>query len=257
MFQKVIVAGVSLLTVMLMIGSTVEAGTGTVSGTSVSQCICFTCSGAIISCSKPKSSTTCSTSTWRTKVCSIGVETILKQLGNVTNTDTLYRVRLWAKGGNAFCVNKPGNTETAEGQPFTPTDVTKGDQITSNDIEKNGRALSDILFTDEEIVFGQNITCPNQNWSLKVLVTELEAWGQLLRDDDGTNSGPCNLTNPATFGACTLADELRVNCTSPGGVTVNQPFDYMCEELCHNNADNDPTTGCPPNFDTATAPMVP
>jgi len=260
MLKKIVVIGISVLTMVLTIGSTVEAGTGTVSGTSVSQCVCFSCTGAVISCSK---ATVCF------KQCSIGVASILSGLGNVTKgpnaTPAAYNVNLFVQDAEVSCVNKAGNAQSGEGQPFidqSGVPAEESDTIDDAQVTKNGRALSDILFEDEQLLQalidggafeGTGITsiadlCPNNNWTARVLVNQLQAFGRLFYDEDG--QGGCNLDDPSTFPMCTLADALSVQCSAPADATVDQPFTYVggdgsppCDTLCHNSDNN--VVDCP------------
>jgi hypothetical protein len=255
MLRKVIAVGVGALTAVLAMGSVVQAATGTISGTSYSQCVCFSCTGAVVSCSK----------SFCVKRCSIDAEGILKGLGNVSKgpnaTAALYDVILFIQDAFVSCVNKAGNTATASGQPFIGTDTAdleKADTITNAKIDKNGTAVSKIVFTDEEILAalfaagafaGTGITspadlCPNANWQPRVLVEKLQALGRVFFDDDPATS--CNLVpsqqEPLNLDECTLGDAQAVQCFAPTGATASTPFTYVggspdgsppCDTLCH------------------------
>ena len=71
--KKLLAIDVIVLIALLMIGSTADAGTGTISGTSISQCVCFSSTGKVVSCS----------GTFAVKRCSIDIASILKGLGNL------------------------------------------------------------------------------------------------------------------------------------------------------------------------------
>jgi hypothetical protein len=256
MLRKVIAVGVGVLTAVLAMGSVVQAASGTISGTSYSQCVCFSCTGAVVSCSK----------SFCVKRCSIDAEGILKGLGNVSKgpnaTAAAYDVSLFIQDAFVSCVNKASNAD-ANGQPFVGTEGTptieKNDLITNARIDKNGTAVSNIVFTDEEILAalfaagafeGAGITsiadlCPNKNWQARVLVERLQAVGRLFFADSDT----CDLTpapdDPLPFAGCTLGDALAVQCFAPTGATATTPFTYVgespdgsppCDTLCHNDA---------------------
>jgi hypothetical protein len=250
LIKKVFAIGISVLTAVLTMGSMVEAGTGTISGTSLSQCLCFSATGLRVSCS----------GSYAVKRCSIDVQSLLSALGNVSKgpnaTAAAYDVSLFIQDAFVSCINKAGNSGSANGQPFigTPASVDKTDLITNARITKNGHALSDLLFTDEDILNalflagafqGTGITsiadlCPNANWSARVLVEKLQAFGRLFFDDDPATA--CNLDPPVNFNGCRLGDALSVQCFAPAGSTSTAPFTYVgangsqpCDTLCHND----------------------
>ena len=259
MLRKVIAIGIGVLTMMLAIGSTVEAATGTISGTSYSQCVCFSCTGAVVSCSK----------SFCVKRCSIDAQGILTGLGNVSKgpnaTAAAYDVSLFIQDAFVSCVNKAGNAGDASGQPFIGTSAApleKTDAITNARIDKNGKAISNIVFTDEEILQalfdagafeGTGITsindlCQNANWQPRVLVEKLQALGRVFFDDSDA-AATCDLTPPSgaplALEGCTLGDALAVQCFAPTGATATTPFTYVggspdgsppCDTLCHDDA---------------------
>ena len=234
--KKVVAIGVIAVIGLLMIGSTADAGTGTISGTSLKQCVCFSATGAVVSCS----------GSFAIKRCSIDVATILKGLGKVTGngntTAALYDVKLFIQHATVFCVNKANNAFPANGQPFEGLEIEQKDAILNKEIDKNGKALSDLFFTDEFMLEQAGVSiadlCPNANWSGRVFVDELQALGRLFRDDDPANlATPCNLdpnNGPIVIDdpSCTLADSLGVSCVAPTGATVTAPFDYVCTTEC-------------------------
>jgi hypothetical protein len=232
--KRVVAIGVTVFMAVLMIGSMADAGTGSISGTSISQCVCFSATGKVVSCS----------GTFAVKRCSIDVATLLKGLGNTFQgpnaVAALYDVQLFLQTGDVFCVNKPGNAEPANGQPFEGVIVEKVDVITNKEIDKNGKALSDLFFGDQEMLTAMGIPvedlCPNKNWTALVFVQSLQALGRLLRDE---NQSPCQLdpvNGPINLNGCTVADALGVACTAPAGATVSAPFDYACATVCQDSA---------------------
>jgi hypothetical protein len=124
-------------------------------------------------------------------VCSIDVDSILSGLGNTTpggtTPDAAYAVNLFLEDATVFCVNQPGNARTANGQPFInePVELTGQDLIAPASISKNGRALSEITFTDQDIIDAliaagalADASCPNANWQIRVFVKEMEVLGR-------------------------------------------------------------------------------
>jgi len=261
MYVKVIALGLSILAMALTMSSPVEAYPGTISGTSTTQCICFNALNQRITCPSTCSLPSCK------KVCSIDVASILSGLGNTTPGDAsnaAYAVNLFIEHATIFCVNKPGNAEPAQGQAFInePVEVDGTDLIEPASISKNGRALSEITFTDQDLIDALiragalvSASCPNSNWQIRVFVDAMEVFGRLLRDEDGAALGGCNLNDPHTYppvGACVLADALSQQCNAPPSASVNQPFDYNCNTLCH-NADNK-FADCPDTPQVITTP---
>ena len=251
MYMKVVALGLSMVAMVLTMSSPVEAYPGTISGTSTTQCICFNALNQRVTCPATCSLPSCK------KVCSIDVASILSGLGNTTPGGTTpnaaYAVNLFLEDATVFCVNQPGNAKSAQGQPFInePVELTGEDLIEPATISKNGRALSEITFTDQDIIDAliaagalASASCPNENWQIRVFVKEMEVFGRLFRDEDGTWPGGCDLTNPFTFGSCVLGDALNQQCNAPNNATVNQPFTYSCTTLCH-NADSKFPVDCP------------
>jgi hypothetical protein len=246
MFKKVIAAAIGIVMALLVTMSITEAATGTISGTSIKQCVCFSATGAIVSCS----------GTFAVKRCSIDIASILKGLGNVGNgpnaVAAAYDVHLFVQNGTLFCVNKPGNAEPASGTPFEATVIDQVDVISNKEIDKNGKALSDLFFTDKNILDALGISiadlCPNKNWTGYVLVQDLQALGRLFRDPDLTDTTLCNLDpqkGALVLDGCILADALGVTCSAPDGATVTAPFEYTCDVACQNSAGNVCPTGTP------------
>jgi hypothetical protein len=252
MIVRIVALGLSMLAMVLMMSSTVEAYPGTIAGTSIKQCLCFNSLNQRITCPATCTSPSCR------KVCSIDVLSLLSGLGNTTpggdTANAAYAVNLFVEQATVFCVNQAGNAQSASGQPFineTGVEIQATDLIEPASITKNGRALSEIVFTDKDIIDalaaagafgGKGAACPNSNWQIRVLVGEMEVFGRLFRDEDG-EGGACNLTNPGTFGFCTLGDAMSVQCNAPNNATVSAPFEYNCDTLCH-NSDNK-AVACP------------
>ena len=257
MYIKVIALGLSILAMALTMSPTVEAYPGTISGTSTTQCICFNALNQRITCPSTCSLPSCK------KVCSIDVASILSGLGNTTpgtiTSNAAYAVNLFLEDATVFCVNPAGNAQSAQGQPFInePVELLGEDLIEPASISKNGKALSEITFTDQDIIDAlvatgalASASCPNTGWQIRVFVKEMEVFGRLFRDEDGAE-GNCDLTDPNTFGSCVLADAMNQQCNAPNNATVNQPFTYSCTTLCH-NIDNKFPVDCPdpPEFMT-------
>lgn len=177
---------------------------------------------------------------------SIAVDSILKQLKNADVTVPSYEVVLFLQRVSLRCTNPAGNTEGANnGQPFNLDEVTVGATQTNDDfaITKNGRALSEIIFHDPELVeavlagLPPDATICKQNWSVvldKIVVHEMQAFGTLFTCANGGDP-----TDPRNTG-CTIEDALAAQCAVPSNLTLQQlfsslTFDYNCTTLCHNS----------------------
>lgn len=236
MLKRVLSSVLCVVAMVIVMQAMAEAGTGTISGTSISQCICFSATGAVVSCS----------GSYAFKKCSIDASTLLKSLGNVTSgpnaTNTAYAVTLFLEDATVFCVNKAGNAGNANGQPFEQIEAIQlTDLITNKRIDKNGKATSDLIFSDELLLSTTGFTsadlCQNSNWTAKVFVQNLQAYGRLFQDNSTTS---CDL-NAANFNGCDVSDRLDVACGAPQGANVTTPFTYSCTTLCHDDAG----TACP------------
>jgi hypothetical protein len=186
--------------------------------------------------------------------CSVNVESLLGGLGNVSqgpNADVvLYRVTMFMQDVHVSCVNKAGNAEPANGQPFInlAVDVSEEDLIDAAQVTKNGRALSDILFEDHEIIatliaadaFDESITSAadlcQKNWTPRVLIRKMQVFGQVFNNSE-------------------LADAMAVQCFAPAGAVANEFFTYVgsdfappCDLLCSNKLENQNSgiPSCPP-----------
>jgi hypothetical protein len=251
--QKVVAIGIGVLIAVFTMGSMVEAATGTISGTSCTSCVCFSCTtGAVVSCTNSTAWKTCNA-----KRCSIGVESLLKALGNLgsgpNNEEAANRVTVFLQEVHLQCRNKAGNATPANGQPFIGEVVlTANDFIEPATVDQNGKALSNIGFLDGVILAAIGITstedlCPNRNWTVKPLVTKMRVLGELFYDPDPANNGDnCVLEgdpNNFDFTGCSLRDALSVQCSAPAGAVAGTEFTYVgasgvppCDTLCHNDA---------------------
>jgi hypothetical protein len=219
----------------------------------------------------------CTDSTLKTCYkCSVNVEGLLSGLGNVdpnkpNANPVAYHVTLAIRAAEVSCVNQPGNAEPANGQPFINSEVFVGgtDVIDrAAEVTKNGRALSDILFEDRDIIAalfaagafeGTGITSAGdlckRNWTPRVLVTEMRVLGQVF--DNSENSSACNLADPRTSytvanDGCNLTDALGVHCFAPEGAVVNTFFTYVgadeappCDTFCSNRLASSTVLACP------------
>ena len=84
---------------------------------------------------------------------SVEVASILKKLQNANTTAPAYEVTLFLQQVSARCKNPAGGSENANGNPFN-LDVVLSDTQTPKDfpISKNGRAISEIVFTDNDLL---------------------------------------------------------------------------------------------------------
>jgi len=233
MLRKLLVIGASVMT--LMTGAFVEAGT--VSG-----------SGGYSSLGKCCIGTKCFP-------CSVRADRILKGLGNVNLNPTEFKVWLYLQNSSLWCQNKAGNATPANGQPYGQITVEAVDQIKSTEVSKNGKALSDITFHDRtqngeigmiEALIANNAVpgitnvdqlCPNANWQVYLLITQMQALGQLF-----TTNG--------------LEDALGQQCYAPPGANAFDSFDFVgingpgtsCDTLCWNSNKSFGICSNPPNF---------
>ena len=84
---------------------------------------------------------------------SVEVASILKKLQNANTTEPAYEVTLFLQQVSARCKNPAGGSENANGNPFN-LDVVLSETQTPKDfpISKNGRAVSEIVFTDNDLL---------------------------------------------------------------------------------------------------------
>jgi len=219
--------------------------------------------------------TSCTAKNRLLKLCSIEVEGLLKQLGNVTKNPTAFAASILILEGFIVSLNPAGNTGQAEGTPFVNIRVQLDGEVpvNANQVSKNGRALSDIVFHDDELIAaiiaaieaqcsggaGDPEQCDtllqiqkqleqHPNWIQTVVVTKLEVLGEQWTDPD-TTTPTCNLQdrNPdpniveviidETF--CQRVDALGTKCDAPPAVVLNpqnyawEAFTYACTESCH------------------------
>lgn len=188
--------------------------------------------------------------------CSIFVDGLLKGLGNVSNNPTAFTATLSKMSGVIFCKN-PANNALSNGQPFTETEIplTGGDAIEPRQVTKNGKALSEIVFHDVDIIEAikrgtQVPDCQNSNWIQLVVVTRMEVMGQQLEDPSPTSTDPdtCLLTGATLdIDGCVVTDTLRTSCRiqdpyflNPASAVGNS-YNYgneqtgtgSCTEICH------------------------
>lgn len=194
--------------------------------------------------------------------CSVFVDGILKGLGNVSKNPTAFTATMSRISGQVFCKNPSGNSSTANGTPFIDVEVEPlvgADTIEQAQVTKNGRALSEIVFHDPQIIqaliaAGVNVPdCQNSNWIKVIVVTKMQIMGQQLEDPDPTTAGTCDLTNFTDVSGCTITDTLRTSCRiqdpyffNPAAALGVKSYNYgdettgngACTEICHST---DPT----------------
>lgn len=181
---------------------------------------------------------------------SVDVSSILKQLQNAAKTEPAYEAALVGQEVLVRCKNPAGKTDVLNnGKPFNVDfDLTKSEAIKPQAISKNGKALSELIFTDQDIQQGLGIsdqTCADahpgqggQNWKLdKVVVTKAQVIGTLFSCQpyiingityDGNPNDPRNAASP-----CGISDSLGKQCTIPAGQDpFKPPFKYSCNTVC-------------------------
>jgi hypothetical protein len=148
--------------------------------------------------------------------------------------------------GTAFCVNHGGNASSAQGQPFTTTNVMFGSGDFSN-CNKAGKCTGTIQVVGDLSA----IECQNPNWTA-IGFTASEYNGQCCSCDNGYDStGQCCADATRTFDSTGASF-----CTSPGQPTCSEPFHCAIKNVpnpgnaqpyqCCALSDVDPTTGeCP------------
>lgn len=247
MVSKFIMRSILAVSLVLFMGTTAGAK---ISGTSTTQ-------------------TSCTPELHLAGFCSIQVEGILNGLKNVTLNPTAFTATILIQDGTIVFLNPAGNSRQANGVPFVNVSVTLEDVdlIDANQISRNGRALSDIVFHDAELIAAIEAALTAQctadppvqsacdtlaqiqaqsdqhpNWFQTVVVTKLQVLGEQFTDPDTTTS-TCDLNSDPLFineAACTLTDALGTKCDAPAAVIANpqkfawQAFTYACTEACHN-----------------------
>jgi hypothetical protein len=155
---------------------------------------------------------------------SVEVESILKQLQNTAITNPRYEVVMVLQKVSATCLNAAGQTGDANnGRPFSVdnVEVSEAESINSSKITKNGKYLSEIIFTDADLaaaLAGVRGGC-NQNWTMdKIVVHEMQVFGTLF--------------SCTAAGSCTIEDALGKHCFAPVGVDLfNATFEYECDTI--------------------------
>jgi hypothetical protein len=189
--------------------------------------------------------------------CSIFVEGLLKGLGNVTSNPTAFTVILTRISGRIFCKNPAGNSIEANGVPFQDVEVSPvgADTINQGQVTRNGRALSEIVFHDPQLIAelaeaGFTVSCQNSNWIQVIVVTQLEVTGKQLSDPTPNDDAQCLLDpgpnqNFIIDSTCDVDDTLRNSCrieepyfSNPASAIGVAKYDYDCSEICHSS---DPT----------------
>jgi hypothetical protein len=157
---------------------------------------------------------------------SVEVESILKQLKNAAKTGPLYEVVMFLQEVSVTCKNPAGQTgEANSGEPFELNNVavSETDTIGADQITKNGRALSEIIFSNDELAAAlataRGAVC-KKNWTAdKIVVNAMEVVGTLF-------SCPAD-------GACEFADALGKQCFAPAGQDLfSTTFEYNCSTTC-------------------------
>jgi len=163
--------------------------------------------------------------------CSVFVDGILKGLGNVGKNPTAFAVTMTKISGTIFCKNPAGNSTEANGVPFTNVEVLLSDvdPLEQAQVTKNGKALSEIVFHDPQIIEAiktatQVPDCQHSNWLQVIVVTQMEVIGQQLEGSD-----PSVITDTLRT-SCRIQDPYFLNPASAIGV---KSYDYNCTEICH------------------------
>ncbi len=176
---------------------------------------------------------------------SVKVDSILKKLQNANTTKPSYEVVLFLQQVSARCTNPGGQSENAQGNPHNvDVSISETQAINAAAVTKNGKFLSDIEFTDADLIAALapvlgNVCKPN--WSLrKIAVNKMQVFGTLFScANGGDQSDPRNLvTETGDAGPCevqgfpgvlAIADALGKQCVVPAGQNVFQtPFKYDC-----------------------------
>lgn len=156
---------------------------------------------------------------WNLNPGSLHATQLVSHLRNVDNNPVIVEVRLTNLYASFRCINNGGQSETAQGEAHWWDGVITGSQaLTSENITKNGRALSEIIFSDLDIFnglfctddpppgpgeecteydFGEDV-CVNPNWTPLIpgpgddgliTVEQTDALGLLWWDHDGDLAG--------------------------------------------------------------------
>jgi hypothetical protein len=170
---------------------------------------------------------------------SVKVESILKQLANANITQPAYEVVMFLQEVSVMCTNPSGDTALANnGRPFQLDNVAVSNTqtIDSSQITKNGRFLSDIVFSDDDLraalAAARGSGC-NKNWTAdKIVVNAMQVFGTLFSCKDGGDPAAPRATG------CAIADALGKQCDAPSGQDLfNTTFDYDCVTICQGASD--------------------
>lgn len=180
--------------------------------------------------------------------CSVFVDGILKGLGSVTKTPTAFTATMARISGTIFCLNPAGNSAEANGVPFSeiPVAIAGADAIEQVQVQKNGKALSEIVFHDPAIIAAIKtaVQVPDcqSNWIQAIVVTKMEVMGQQWQDPSPSDASQCLLTgeNLEIDNTCVLVDTLRTSCQiqdpyfqNPVSALGVGSYNYVCAEVCH------------------------
>jgi hypothetical protein len=177
-------------------------------------------------------------------VNSVEVASILKALKNADVTEPAYEVVMFLQRVSIMCKNPAGEPEVAHnGRPFNLDNVVISQTQTSQDfaITKNGRALSEIVFSDTELLAAADAALGsvcNENWTERqIVVNAMQVFGTLFScAARGDPNDPRDLVAPFS-GACVIADALGKQCDAPAGLDLfNTTFEYNCETICAGGA---------------------
>lgn len=193
---------------------------------------------------------------------SVEFESILKKLQNANITKPSYEITILGIKGLIQWVNKAGNAEPANGQPFNTETVSLTSINSSLKISKNGTARDVTIFEDDEIIAaleaaGVDVGRPGGQggrWTGKILVTEMQAFGTVFEcaTTGGDQSDPRDVVAP--FGnPCNVNDAVGQQCFAPAGAVIGDKFEYVgsngsppCDTLCSDGEAN--TCPQPPQF---------
>jgi hypothetical protein len=209
---------------------------------------------------------------------SVIVDSILKKLKNTDTTAPSYEAVLFIQSVVARCKNPGGQVRVLNnGKPFNvSTSLDNTQAITPDQITKNGSALSEIIFSNDEIVAAVeqslgdlDTLCKQtgQTWTLdKVAVTKFQLIGTLFTCANGGDpTDPRDIFSPAntkciyTGGSfpnqLAYQDTLGKQCSVPSKQDpYAHGFNYSCTTVCSGNPYDVTVNGC---NQTDTGPVVP
>jgi hypothetical protein len=166
---------------------------------------------------------------------SVEIESILKQLTNTRITEPAYEVVMFLQAVSARCTNPAGGTEIVNnGQPFQVENLVLGMTQIGQDfaITKNGRALSEIVFSDPSLIAAVEAASGrlcNPNWTVdKLVVHAMQVFGTLFSCEEGGDPAA-----PRGLPACRITDALGRQCDAPAAQDLfNTTFEYDCATVC-------------------------